>query len=101
LEKGKGKGKGKGWLSLCCKACHCLLCCNTVATKAASIVAALQTQEKTGPMNSKSRFFGNQTCRSCISSETQQQQRKQTLSTSFRQHMSLSLSSDWFLVWLC
>jgi hypothetical protein len=33
-EKEKKK-KGKGWLSLCCKARHCLLCCNTVATKAA------------------------------------------------------------------
>jgi hypothetical protein len=44
--------------------------------QAASIVAALQTQEKAGPMNNKSRFFGNQTCKSCVSSETQQQQRK-------------------------
>jgi hypothetical protein len=33
-------------------------------------------------MNSKSPFFGNQTCRSCISSETQPQQHKQTLSSS-------------------
>jgi hypothetical protein len=48
--------------------------------QAASIVAALQTQEKAGPMNSKSCFFVNQTCRSYVSSETQQQQRKQTLS---------------------
>jgi hypothetical protein len=35
-EKKEGKGKGKGWLFLYYKACHCLLCYNTVATKAAS-----------------------------------------------------------------
>jgi hypothetical protein len=34
-EKEKGKGKGKGWLSLYYKARHCLLCCNTIATKVA------------------------------------------------------------------
>jgi len=46
--------------------------------EAASIDPALQTRQKTGPMNSKSCFFLYQTCMSCVLFETLPRPRKQT-----------------------